>query len=1387
MATSYIRSGTEFRINTRAFGSQEYSSIATRNGGFVAVWQTSDSSQDGSQSAIKGQLVATNGQLVGAEFLVNSAGSGAQSLPRVTTLADGKFVVTWQTRDGLQDGSYDSVKAQIFAADGTKFGNEFLVNSQTANIQWQPAISSLSNGNFAVVWETYDSAQDGSGRAIKAQIFSSSGARIGSEFLVNSVTSGNQVGPDVTSLADGRFLVSWASAPVTSEFDIRGQIFSASGAKIGGEISVNATTAPSEVNVRSVGLPNGGFVTTWQTFDTTQDGSGSAIKAQIFDANGARVGGEFVVNSYGANNQYEPSVAVLANGDFVVGWHSYLLADGGRAQIFTAGGVRIGTEINLGANWTDLTLAAGADGGFIVAGTVSDPVTFDYDIKAQLFISKSPPEIRSNGGGETAAVTVVENTTLVTTVNAIDLNGPLPVRYSIAGGTDAARFVIDTVTGILSFVAAPDVEAPNDSNGDNIYGVIVTASDGEAADTQALTVTVQGTNEAPQISSAPGASIAEGTLAVTTIQATDPEHDVLNYSIVGGADATRFMIDSATGALRFVVAPDFEAPADSNGDNVYNVTIRASDGTLFDTQALSISVTNVNEGVSISTGTGRIFITENSTAVTMVRAVDVDGDAVTYSVTGGADAAKFVIDAQSGTLSFVAAPDFEAPADSNGDNIYDVIVSATDGAFVDSKALSVAVTNVNEGVSIVAGAGVSTVIENGTAVTVIRAVDIDGDVIAYSIVGGADAARFAIDPTTGALSFVAAPDYEAPSDSNGDNVYDVAVGVSDGQFDAVAALSVAVTNTNDVAPAIISNGGGDAATVVVDENSVAIATIAATDLDSTNLAYAIAGGADAASFMIDAASGALVFSAAPDFERPTDANNDHVYEVLVSASDGLLIDLQALRVEVTNVNDTAPVIGSNGGGATATVSINENTEQATIVAATDADGPAPSYAIVGGSDAARFTIDATTGALRFVVTPDFEAPGDTNGDNVYNVTVAAQDGAFSTTQALSVTVANVNDVAPVIASPAAVSIAENAIAVTTVVATDADGPVLAYAIAGGADAARFTIDAATGILRFATAPDYENPGDTGRDNVYDVVVGASDGLYTDTQALAISVSNTNDLAPIFGDPLARFPIRENTTAIWTFAATDADGPAPTYAISGTDASFFAINAVTGQLTFGSAPDFETPLDAGRDNEYNLTVSATDGVHTTSLAVTVEVFNDFEGATITGTKAANTISTTVTVTGQPLATALDDLIYAGAGNDIVNSGGGADWIYGEDGNDKLNGEGGSDVLIGGRGADQFIFSSTADSAVAATDIIGDFNHAELDRINLSAIDANVLKTSNQAFTFIGDSAFSGVAGQLHYAFVNGNTLVSGDVNGDRIADFGILVSGIVPLVAADFVL
>ncbi|MGH8532879.1 MAG: cadherin domain-containing protein, partial [Gammaproteobacteria bacterium] len=408
--------------------------------------------------------------------------------------------------------------------------------------------------------------------------------------------------------------------------------------------------------------------------------------------------------------------------------------------------------------------------------------------------------------------------------------------------------------------------------------------------------------------------------------------------------------------------------------------------------------------------------------------------------------------------------------------------------------------------------------------------------LTYSIIGGADQGLFSINSSTGALTFNTAPNFEAPTDAGANNVYDVTVQVSDGNGGTdIQAIAVTVTDAND-APVITSGGGGTIASVNVAENTTAVTTVTATDADlpAQSLTYSIIGGADQGLFSINSSTGALTLNTAPNFEAPTDAGANNVYDVTVQVSDGNGgTDTQAIAVTVTNVNEP-PVVNDQA------FSVPENAANGTpvgTVVASDVDaGDTRTFSIAAGNTAGAFTINTATGQITVANAGalDFET------NPTFILTVQVQDaGGLNDTATVTVTLTNVND-APVITSngggaSASVSIAENTTAVTTVSATDADLPAqtLSYAINGGADAALFTIDNATGVLSFNAAPDFEAPADANADNVYKVTVQASDGSLTDTQALSVTVISVND-APSGTDTT----VTTNEDTTYRFAAVD---------------------------------------------------------------------------------------------------------------------------------------------------------------------------------------------------------------------------------------------------------
>ena len=822
----------------------------------------------------------------------------------------------------------------------------------------------------------------------------------------------------------------------------------------------------------------------------------------------------------------------------------------------------------------------------------------DANLVSTLDVEISVTDVNESGvvTGSTSVNYAENGTTIVASYSATDPDGD-SVTWSVAG-TDAARFSISTL-GELTFRSSPDYENPDDGNADNVYEVTVRASDGNFVSTLDVEVTVTDVNESGIITGPTSVNYAENdTTIVATYSATDPDGDGVTWS-VAGTDAARLSI-SEDGELSFRSPPDYEAPNDANADNVYEVTVRASDGNLVSTLDVEVTVTGVNES-GIVTGLSSIEYAENATAtVATYSSTDPDGDGVTWSV-AGTDAARLSI-SEDGELSFRSPPDYEAPNDANADNVYEVTVRASDANLASTLDVEVTVTDMNES-GVVTGPVTVDYAENGTTIVAeYSATDPESDAVIWSV-AGTNAARFSISED-GELTFRSPPDYESPNDANVDNVYEVTVRASDGNLVSTLDVEINVTDVNE--SGIVT---GLTSVDYAENGTAAVASYSATDPDDDGVTWSVAG-TDAARFSISTL-GELTLRSSPDYEAPNDANTDNVYEVTVRASDGNLVSTLDVEVTVTDVNESGIVTGLTS------VDYAENgTAAVASYSATDPDDDGVTWSIAG-TDAARFSI-SENGELAFKSPPDYEAPNDANTDNVYEVTVRASDGNLVSTLDVEITVTNVNE-SGTISGLTSVNYQENSTTtVGTYSATDPDGDAVAWSVAG-TDAARFSISE-DGELTFRSSPDYEAPNDANVDNVYEVTVRASDGNLVSTLDIEITVTDVNEPGVVTGPTSVDYP-ENGTAAVASYSATDPDGDDVTWNIAGTDAARFSISAV-GALSFRTSPDYEAPNDANADNVYEMMVRASDGDLTSTLDVEITITDVNESGVITGPTSVN---------------------------------------------------------------------------------------------------------------------------------------------------------------------
>jgi Ca2+-binding RTX toxin-like protein len=309
----------------------------------------------------------------GNEFLVNTTTTGDIFNPNIGALLGGGFAAVWVEYPA------GNIRLQRFAADGDKIGQEILVAARTADGTWAPAVTGLASGGFVVTWRVDDFS--GPGAEIKAQIYDANAAKVGGEIAVNTTTAGGQYAPQVTPLGNGGFVVAWWDGDPNSDTNIRAQVFSASGAKVGGEIDVNGNASGKQFYPDITTLANGNTVVVWEDFGADVNAHESEVYAQILDASGAKVGGAITVNTTLPGQQWDAQVAPLLGGGFVVAWHAADSEEGEgggvMVQRFNATGGKVGAEIMVRAGSSEPAVSGLGDGGFIVAFSEYAPTATD--------------------------------------------------------------------------------------------------------------------------------------------------------------------------------------------------------------------------------------------------------------------------------------------------------------------------------------------------------------------------------------------------------------------------------------------------------------------------------------------------------------------------------------------------------------------------------------------------------------------------------------------------------------------------------------------------------------------------------------------------------------------------------------------------------------------------------------------------------------------------------------------------------------------------------------------------------------------------------------------------------------------------------------------------
>ena len=917
-------------------------------------------------------------------------------------------------------------------------------------------------------------------------------------------------------------------------------------------------------------------------------------------------------------------------------------------------------------------------------------------------------------------------------VTATDADNDL-LNY-VLSGTAVDNFDIDQKTGQITTKTDLDFDtATKDSDGYYKLEVTVNATDsaGEDADTAVtVTITVTDLNEKPTFSE--GAEMAADhmenneTLTVSTYTASDPESGKVTLSLMGD-DASKFDLNDpdpvAAGSkvLAFKAKPDFEMPGDGNKDNIYEVTVRASDGVMNADRMVTVKVTDADEGGKVELSSQDALIGVELTATltdsdggvpTPARFTDVKwqwhilntaaeepdtSDEDTNNVNKGETSDSYTpVAGDRGKFLKVTATYTDRTRDENVDPGTD----EDDGnALFGNTATSDATTAVrnnpaNQAPKFKEGASTFRVVaENTMAVDAdpnedletstdnpadnvggpIEATDADGDTPTYTLSGtGADMFRVRANGQI-EVSATAKLDYETKK------VHTIKVTADDGYggSNSTATITVTIHVTGvDEAPMIRdradSSAMGEQSVSYAENGDGPVLRLSATDpervtpivwgfltdatgeqnlgifTDSVDTPDNVDDSADdvgvddiADHALFDIDGGVLTFKEKPDYEE-TDTDNEH--HVVVQASDGGTMQALAwfkVTVMVTDEEEDGKVtwtVDHDGNGADTPKLMQFQAGDALEASVSDDDGATSNVRwqwYRSSSDTAQGTAISGATSATYTVT---DSPADSNDlgkylrvKATYNVASGPDETAFRVSDykvRAARTQANIKPVFDAAAIERRVAEGKKGMTVgAPVTATDADNDLLNYVLSGTA-VDNFDIDQKTGQITTKTDLDFDT-ATKDSDGYYklEVTVNATDSAGEDADTavtVTITVTDLNE-KPTFseGAEMAADHMENNETlTVSTYTASDPESGKVTLSLMGDDASKFDLNdpdpvaAGSKVLAFKAKPDFEMPGDGNKDNIYEVTVRASDGVMNADRMVTVKVTDADEGGKVT---------------------------------------------------------------------------------------------------------------------------------------------------------------------------
>jgi len=650
---------------------------------------------------------------------------------------------------------------------------------------------------------------------------------------------------------------------------------------------------------------------------------------------------------------------------------------------------------------------------------------------------------------------VVEGSSLNFAVSAVDPDSTIPALS--ASTLPAGATFTDNGDGTGSFAWSPTfIQAGG-------YSLTFYATDGSATDSEVVTITViEAGNQSPVLTVIGAQSVSEGINLTFAISASDADLTTPSLStstLPAGASFT----DNGDGSGSFDWTPDFTQ------SGTYNVTFRATDGQATDSEVVTITVNEAGNQTPVLASIGAKSTSEGILLTFGVSAVDADGTFPLLSTTALPSGAVFT-DNGDGSGSFEWTPDFTQSG------LYSVTFIAADSLAADSETIGITVGETGNQSPILAAIGSQSSSENVNLTFAVSASDPDGTTPVLTAVNLPGGATF-VDNGNGTANFDWTPSFVQAG------TYSITFRASDGVLSDSEIVAVTIFETGNQSPVLAAIGAQN-----IGEGASLNFVTTATDPDGTTPSFTSTTLPSGASY-IDNGNGSATFDWTPDFTQ------SGVYNITFRATDGSLSDSEVVVITVNEAGNQAPTLAAIGSkGTTEGVNLNFS------VSASDPDSTIPALSTSALPSGASFT-DNGDGSGSFDWTPDFTQSG------TYSVTFYATDGIATDSEIVSITVNEVGNQAPLLATIGAQTTTENINLSFGISAVDPDGTTPVLTTSTLPSGASF-IDNADGSASFDWTPTFIQSGS------YFVIFYASDGVASDSEIVSITVNEAGNQPPL---------------------------------------------------------------------------------------------------------------------------------------------------------------------------------------------------------------------------------------------------------------------------------